>query len=714
MRIEIEWSRVRFWFLAVAFLMGTMNAVLLIGIESVDPTNIAWLKNDPATHYLGWAFLRDDTNWSFPPTFTTRLGYPLGVSISFNDSIPLLAVMLKPFSAMLPEPFQYLGLYTCLLMVLQAYFGFRLSHALCRGNVAFTTVGGLFLLFAPAVTWRVLGHFALASHWLILVAFVQYFRLDSVSNNKAIVSLLLIVILAGAINPYIGIMALLVALAAFIRLTMERRVSLWQFTGLGALAVATLGATFFVFGFLTGDDISDYGGTGYGYYSMNLLAPLDPMGFGSLLLKELPTATSGQYEGYNYLGLGIIVLLVLGLVRQFKAIRDIFSARLFPLLILSILCTALAVSSSVTVGSIVVVNLEFPDELETFLSAFRASGRLFWPVHYLFLLVAIALTYRSWRARCGIVLFALALVLQLVDLNPLRNAVRETAARPATWNTLSSPVWGTLNDHHAKLIVVPPWQCGAKNSPGGRESFAIFGMLASAQDMKLNSYYTGRLSNAERRVHCSLITNEVRSGNLDPTAAYVVNDRILISLHLAAMESHVCKIVDGFNLCVRKSGLGDDEGGAEWVGKLAQLGEGRHRVAENSTGAEALVLGWSPVGSGGAWTVSTPSRLAFRVDEKLIGSELKLTLNFVALMVDGRQGYEIKYRNKVIAEDTIITESGDKLHRIEAVIRLKADRRGVIVLDIEPERMASPASQGLNNDQRPLGLNLAEIVVERR
>ena len=42
---------------------------------------------------------------------------------------------------------------------------------------------------------------------------------------------------------------------------------------------------------------------------MNLLAPVDPRTFNSLFFPRLAEASPGQYEGYSYLGAGVLVLL---------------------------------------------------------------------------------------------------------------------------------------------------------------------------------------------------------------------------------------------------------------------------------------------------------------------------------------------------------------------------------------------------------------------
>ena len=94
-----------------------------MGPGPIDPTNTSWLFGDTATYYVGWALYRHDPHLSFPLAWTTRVGYPIGTSIALMDAIPLLAIVMRPLSPILPDPFQYLGPYTVLCFVLQAYFG---------------------------------------------------------------------------------------------------------------------------------------------------------------------------------------------------------------------------------------------------------------------------------------------------------------------------------------------------------------------------------------------------------------------------------------------------------------------------------------------------------------------------------------------------------------------------------------------------------------
>jgi hypothetical protein len=88
-----------------------------------------------------------------------------------------------------------------------------------------------------------------------------------------------------------------------------------------------------------------------------------------------------------------------------------------------------------------------------------------------------------------------------------------------------------------------------------------------------------------------------------------------------------------------------------------------------------------------------------------------IRLKFSALMVNGRQGYRIRHQDRVIAEDSI---TGIGLQPLDAIAQVQPDPKGVVILDVETERLATPASLGINTDQRTLGLILTEIVLVER
>ncbi len=112
--------------LAIALVAGVLYALLVMGPRPLNPRNVNWIAFDPAYHYIGWELYRQDPHLHWPLTYTDRLGYPEGESVALLDLNPLMAVVLKPVSFLLPEPAQYFGLEVILCCTLQFFFAFRL------------------------------------------------------------------------------------------------------------------------------------------------------------------------------------------------------------------------------------------------------------------------------------------------------------------------------------------------------------------------------------------------------------------------------------------------------------------------------------------------------------------------------------------------------------------------------------------------------------
>src|SRR5215472_15804387 len=94
----------------IALVAGFLYALLVMGPKALNPRNVNWIAFDPAYHYIGWELYRQDPHVHWPLTYTDRLGYPEGESVALLDVNPLMAVVLKRVSFVLPEPAQYFGL----------------------------------------------------------------------------------------------------------------------------------------------------------------------------------------------------------------------------------------------------------------------------------------------------------------------------------------------------------------------------------------------------------------------------------------------------------------------------------------------------------------------------------------------------------------------------------------------------------------------------
>jgi hypothetical protein len=700
----------RWWDAGVAIVIGLAVVVPVIGVARIDPSNLAWLNGDPATGYVGWAFFRHEQGWRFPLTWSERIGWPLGVTISWLDSIPLVAVLLRPFSDLLPEPFQYLGLWACLCFVLQAYFALRLGRVLFRDDPVFAIATAALMTGAPAATWRMFGHHALASHWLIVASLWCYFRDGAhMAPWRWLLPFAGVVAVAGAVSPYPAVMCLLVATAAVGRLWLERRCGVVLAAVFVASLAGCMATSLVVFGFaMPGLGSADYEGAGYGFFSMNLLAPINPMSYGSVLLPALPVAAYGQFEGYNYLGLGVIALWAIDLAFRPRAVLRLLDRRTVPLVVLAVLCTIAAASSTITIGSATVASVQLPSAVQSVVNAFRASGRLFWPVHYLLILTAIVATHRAWRSPWRALLLGGAVALQIADLAGLRWQVRGSIdVAQATPNPLRSPRWRELGRDHERLVVLPAWECGSAVSPGGDHGFATFGILAAGQGLATNDYHAGRMTRVQRRVHCRDLPAALASAaSLDPTTAYVVDEKFAIAWSLEGTGAHRCEVVDGFNLCTRSAQAVAPRLDPAHADRIATYAMGEWLDFRSSgNAARFLWLGWSPPEPWGTWSVWPEAGLLLR----------PALAEPVALNVQAKVRAYVGGRNPTLR--VTVVANNREVGRWEFVggqpetrlVHVPADvvaDSPVLHLRFVMDTPMSPATLGISADDRTLGIGM--------
>src|SRR5271166_6647270 len=171
------------WFdLAIALVSGLFYAVLVIGPAPLNPRNVDWVTVDPAYHYIGWELWRQDPHVHWPLTYTGRLGYPRGESVALLDLNPLLAVVLKPLSPLLPEPIQYFGFEVVLSCALQFFFAFRIFRLILGTDLLGIALCSVFFLLAPPLNYRFMGHYSLTNHWLLLAALLVFLQVQQDSG----------------------------------------------------------------------------------------------------------------------------------------------------------------------------------------------------------------------------------------------------------------------------------------------------------------------------------------------------------------------------------------------------------------------------------------------------------------------------------------------------------------------------------------------------
>ncbi|AKQ63292.1 hypothetical protein A176_000204 [Myxococcus hansupus] len=460
--------------------------------------------------------------------------------MALTDGNPLLAVLFKPFDALLPPDFQYFGLWLALGFALMGWFGAKLVSVV-SDRPTHQVLGGLLLALAPPMAAR-LGHMTLCSHWLLVA--MMWLHLRATPDARAAKRSLLLA--AGLTAVGAGTHPYLVAMLAPLAMALSVRLALGRVIGWGQAALASAGILlldmfiFALFGYFVGG--SHLGAEGFGQFSSDLTTLFNPQDW-SRILPSLPVARR-QAEGFGYIGAGallLVLLAVVGSALRFRELRDLSWRRAVPFTVAALLLALYALSSRVTWTGQTVMDLGAVYEpFSRLTSAFRASGRFIWPLSYAVMGGALLLWLRQWRDRAWVRTAALAVVVA-VQAYDVREDKSELRRRPDGFRRLAAPEWAEMKGHYKHLALFPPqvqWVC-----PYNEPLVNAAGYMAYRLGLTFNSGYVTRTppSIAEE---CNAT---MRPGGLDADTVYVVVRQQVGNFLRAGAR---CGVLEGLPVCV--------------------------------------------------------------------------------------------------------------------------------------------------------------------
>jgi Family of unknown function (DUF6311) len=706
----------RIAFLALSFLAGLAYAFVVLGPRPLNPFNVSWMEGDPATAYLGWAFFRQEPHLTLPLGWSHAIGYPFGESAAYFDSIPIVALAGWLVRDFIPQNFQYFGIYFALCDMLQFYFGSRISRRVCGDDPVAGILGGALFLISPAFTWRAFGHFALASHWIILAALDQLLRTTGRPSRGEVLWSAAICFIAASVNPYIAAMVLLISCATYARPLMGQGRCLWQSClGLGIAVCSTL-LGLALFGFIRTADVSQYAAAGYGLYSMNLLAPIDPgawppqSAYHEALILRRQSIGPGQYEGYNYLGVGLLLLGIVSIARVPSSVYYLLRGRTVPVLVIFGLSLLLALSTKATLGNHVLYQLVLPEPITNALASFHASGRLFWPSYYLIFAGVIAAAARAFHGRWLHTALSAALVIQLLDLAPLRAAIHQQWQSTSAAAVPVEPSWRDLGRTQRHLVVLPPWQCSTADTPGGMNGYALYGRLALEQHMTINSFYAARYSEAQRKFFCNEQIAQIRRDGLRQDAAYIFARSMVSKLVGLKYEGNYCRYEDQVILCSREPGRSGLDPVVLQDIEILRTGDLVTFTGANKTAEHLISWGWSGPESRGRWMLGHSASLVFRLPGQL-RRNLLIELSVIPFIPPAhqRQHLEITANGRLVMDGTFEQGTASDIRLVIPSSAIASD--GLVRLDLNSADPASPAALGLSADERELSIGVRQLRV---
>lgn len=477
--------------LLVVIVFGFLWAKALGLTQFIDPTYIDWMvEGDWMGELFGWLFVRNGP-WGIPLAQAPDLVAPAGSSAALTEALPSLSVIGKMLSPFYGERFQLFGVWMVAGIVGTGVAGVLVCRAWFKDTASLIFAGIIFVV-NPVVSTRY-GHPPFFIFWVLtgLVGACVWPVSDLKSARRTAAVTLLIGFFACATTSYLAVMSSVLVGASLARLAfVTRAFKVPEAIGwLVAGPVCSLSALW-LFGFIAGvrsAPMSNLAIEGFGQFSADLLTFINPTAW-SRFLGPIPMG-GRQYEGFAYLGLGTLALLVLrlGLLVKFRPTRSEMLTWL-PVGIAILGMAFYSTSNHITLAGKPIADLSaFYKMLAPWPSVFRSSGRFVWPLFAWLTMTGVLSVLRlpSIRWRQG--LLGAAALIQAVDFDPTRTPLHKPFP---VFRTFTDPAWQLMKEGYRHVAIHPvqvQWAC-----PFNHELVAKLSWEAYRQRLSINSGHVGR------------------------------------------------------------------------------------------------------------------------------------------------------------------------------------------------------------------------------
>lgn len=655
---------------------------------------------DFAQHVVGERYFLHQP-WGWPPLRAAGLDAPHGVNIALTDSLPLLTLLAKAVRPLAPWIEQTETVFQALAWTLQPVAAlFALRSAGERRLVPAIAVA-LIAASMPSFLMR-FWQASLTGHFLILFELGFALRIvrarSRISFSRAIAAACLSLPVGLLTHPYLWFMQC--ALFASAPLTLAFRGDpRWRPAMAGLVAGLLASAALAV---MAGYTDATGGVGGFGNFSMNLASPFWPVS--SWLFPDLPMhaaeATPGQYEGYQYLGAGLLLLLGIAGLCCLPMIRRAAS-RHAGLVLVCLALTIFAVSDKVYLFHHFLFGYDSDaTELRYLTGPFRCSGRMFWPVAYAAMVAAVVLVARRFPPALGGAILLLAGALQTLEARTQRSYDAIGISVPQSWGMLDAHRLDQVMAAHARLTVLPAYPC----VDGGAGTLMRLLWIAADSRIPVDTMYVARATRASACLPTRLLTTPPEPGEL----------RVLMPGYaglsgLLQQDGAACRALPPYTLCSRDraalAGLASPQAqiddAAIPLGRLVPTRAG-------SAGSHALGIGWSAPEDWGVWSDGPLATIAAALPSTAMPP---LTFSIVAhafgLPAGQTRLVTVSHAGRDLAQWRV--GGGDDSFAVP--VPAEAFASGELFLDLHVSNPRSPIELHAGSDPRHLGIGIVSLLL---
>lgn len=418
--------------MAAGCLLGILCFVFIYGIKIINPLYDSWIffgDNDLKQHYVGFCHLRNAA-WSFPIGIIRSLSVPYDMSVIYTDSIPLFALIFKVFSGVLPVHFQYFGLFGLMSFALMGGTSAILIRRFTE-RLEVCLAGSILFIVSIPLLHRMFYHTALTAQWIIIVALIFWFYID-INDKNNVKRLCIIWALMGALcvsihSYYVFMTGIILGIQILEGIVKERKLQIKHVLPVVAFGLSVIVSLWLLGGFYGAGEVTT---GGFSDFNGNLNCLINPMDY-SRFFGELPFNGMFEYEGFGYIGFGVILLLIAALVsfvRELvseksdgKSVKEFVKAKISVRKVFVILTVMISVIltcfPNFSFNDKLLFRVPLPGPVKQLLGVCRTNGRFVWIALYVVILCAINFVCKHYDKTWIRVLFFAAIIIQLFEFS---------------------------------------------------------------------------------------------------------------------------------------------------------------------------------------------------------------------------------------------------------------------------------------------------------
>ena len=708
MKKKIFDQRINYIFLLISFIFLGIT----LGFGNISFQSVEWLHdgNESAIEQTAWYFFRNDV-WRFPLGLNPNYGDEITTSIVFSDSIPILAFFFKIFKSILPENFQYFSLWYFLCFYFQLFFSYKILKKFTDSEF-YSLIGSIFFLLAPIFIFRMNYHASVSAQWLLL--FTLYLTLTKKPDESKFSWFFLIILSSLILYNFTLIILAVYSLLRFFELKLNRS-SFYNLLKDFFIIATLLLLTLYIAGYLEirmGDTLA----VGFGQHKLNLLSIVDPVNSAnniswSWFLPDIQLSKEEELEGFNYLGLGQIIMLLfsLALILNRKFNNSLLSIKnnkqIKAFLIISIFLTLWALSNKISFGSYTLLEIPLNKFIFAALSVAKSTGRLFWIVNYFLVIISIIIIYKCFTKKTSLLIIALLLTIQIADISAgLKSRVNFYNKKTDSIG-LKDPIWNNLFSKYKIIKTTYP-----QAYPG-----IFYHFSSSMEKNKIKKTNLSPQARINRKVVAEsryILYKNFNNKKLDSKTLYVIG-------HSSQLK-HLKNLFDNENVAffyrdnvwvmvVNEKDLmndNDKEMFSKINPKLLKLEKNETLNFEDSNGYHGL--GWSHNSKKtGIWSEGNISTLLFKIKENYGNIKLEIFLDPYLTKNKATKEFDVYVNDKF--NKKIELKNNSKENKIEILIDEKRVKNNEVKIDFIFKNLISPYEALESPDSRKLGILVKNI-----